>query len=58
MHKIKAFLASIYGINAYKIKYNRNEPKRCPTHALVQNKLKEPTNTLGSILDLDLRIYD
>jgi hypothetical protein len=58
LHKIEAFLASILGINAYKNKYNRNEPKLSPTHALVQNKLKEPTNTPIALMDLATHIYD
>jgi hypothetical protein len=58
MHKIKAFLASIERINAYKNNYNRNESKLSPTHALVQNKPKEPINTPIALMDLATHIYD
>jgi hypothetical protein len=39
-------------------KYNRNESKLSPTHALVQNKTKEPMNTPIALMDLALHIYD
>jgi hypothetical protein len=29
-----------------------------PTHALVQNKPKKPTNTPRATIDLDIYIYD
>jgi hypothetical protein len=41
-----------------KNKYNRNEPKLSPKHALVQNKPKEPTNTPIALMDLAIHIYD
>jgi hypothetical protein len=41
-----------------KNKYNRNGAKLSPTHALVQNKPKEPTNTLIAIMDLSIHIYE
>jgi hypothetical protein len=39
-------------------KYNSSESKLSPTHALIQNKPKEPTNTPIAFVDLDLHIYD
>jgi hypothetical protein len=58
MRQIKALLASIYGINAYRNKYSRNEPKLSSTHASVQNKPKEPINTPIAPMDLSIDIYD
>jgi hypothetical protein len=57
-HTKKALLASIKRINPHNNNYNRNEAKLSPTHALVQNKPKKPTNTPRVIIDLDLYIYD
>jgi hypothetical protein len=38
--------------------YNKKACKLSSTHALVQNKLKEPTNTTMAFVDLDLQNYD
>jgi hypothetical protein len=41
-----------------KNKYNSSELKLSPTHALVQNNPKEPTNTPIALMDLVIHIYD
>jgi hypothetical protein len=55
---IMAFLFTKNKINAYKNKYNTSGPKLSPTHDLVLNKSRKPTNTSIAYVDLDLHMYD
>jgi hypothetical protein len=50
--------SSIKGRNAYQNKYDRNESQLSPTYTLVQNKLKEPTNTHMAFMKHATHIYD
>jgi hypothetical protein len=56
--KLVAFIASKKRINTSQNKYKRNESTLSPTHALVQNKPKEPINTSIALMDLATHIYD